>query len=163
MASFLTRHVAHMKNDVVAEIQRMLRGLKQGVLGERPRLMNQRQDRSLAFVQGNAEDTQLPGSSYDLVTIMFGMHEIPSAARVKILQEAERLVKVDGVVAIIDISHHYKASESMLRGEPYVLEYQKHFDDQIRELDGSLLFTGYHAVVPKHVDMWILKRTSSTI
>jgi len=117
----------------------------------------------LAFVQGNAEDTQLPGSSYDLVTIMFAMHEIPSAARVKILQEAERLVKVDGVVAIIDISRHYKASESMLRGEPYILEYQKHFDNQIRELDGSLLFTGYHAVVPKHVDMWILKRTSPTI
>lgn len=71
------------------------------------------------FSQANAENTQLPSRSFDLVTIMYAFHEAPKQGREKILKEAHRLLQPGGTLAVIDICTDYKPSKSMLAGEPY--------------------------------------------
>jgi ubiquinone/menaquinone biosynthesis C-methylase UbiE len=71
------------------------------------------------FKIGNAENTLLPGRSFDLVTIMYAFHEAPREGRERILQEAYRLLQPGGMLAVIDISTEYTPSSGMLVGEPY--------------------------------------------
>ena len=71
------------------------------------------------FSQANAESTQLPSRSFDLVTVMYAFHEAPKSGREKILNEARRLLQPGGTLAIVDICSEYKPSMSMLSGEPY--------------------------------------------
>ncbi len=71
------------------------------------------------FARGNAEQTDFPGQSFDLVTVMYAFHEAPRAGRERILQEAYRVLQPGGTLAVVDISTDYKPSKSMLAGEPY--------------------------------------------
>eukprot|EP00429_Kryptoperidinium_foliaceum_P086110 CAMPEP_0176191890 /NCGR_PEP_ID=MMETSP0121_2-20121125/4690_1 /TAXON_ID=160619 /ORGANISM="Kryptoperidinium foliaceum, Strain CCMP 1326" /LENGTH=310 /DNA_ID=CAMNT_0017530563 /DNA_START=203 /DNA_END=1132 /DNA_ORIENTATION=- len=105
------------------------------------------------FSQANAENTQLPSRSFDLVTIMYAFHEAPKQGREKILKEAHRLLQPGGTLAVIDICTDYKPSKSMLAGEPYVLEYQKNIHKQLRSFHGFARVT-YKTIVPNHVGMW---------
>lgn len=113
---------------------------------------------NVKFIKANAEDTRLPDRSFDLVTVMYAFHEAPKPGRERILAEARRLLQPGGVLAVIDISTDYEPSESMLKGEPYVLEYQKNIHNQLRSIKGFLR-PQYKAVVPGHVGMWLMKRS----
>ena len=109
-----------------------------------------------AYQLGNAEMTGLPGQSLDLVTIMYGFHEVPREGRNRIIREARRLLKKGGHIAIIDICPTYTPSPHMLAGEPFVIEYQKNIDEQLASLPGLNLFKR-RTVVPGHVNMWLLE------
>jgi len=109
------------------------------------------------YARGNAERTILPKHSFDLVTIMYGFHEIPHLARYRILKEARRLLKHDGYLAVIDISPDYTPSKTMLAGEPYVQEYQKNIMKQMQKVTG-FSERSFEQVVPGHVGVWLLKR-----
>ena len=72
------------------------------------------------FVKGNAE-TYGEDKSFDVVTCFFATHEMPRAARMKVLANAKRIARKK--VIFVDIDPKYEPSEGMLSGEPYVLEY----------------------------------------
>lgn len=112
----------------------------------------------LAFSPANAEDTKLPGHSFDLVTIMFAFHEVPKAGRTKILREARRLLHPGGTLAVVDIATDFKPSVSMLSGEPYVTEYQKNIHRQLSQVKG-FMHREFTTLIPGHVGMWTLKRS----
>jgi ubiquinone/menaquinone biosynthesis C-methylase UbiE len=76
------------------------------------------------------------------------------------LAEVRRLLSPGGTLAIIDISSEYTPSETMLMGEPYVLEYQQNIHRQLNEITG-FRSTKYTNVVPGHVGMWTLKRSET--
>jgi ubiquinone/menaquinone biosynthesis C-methylase UbiE len=49
-----------------------------------------------------AENTKLPNNSFDLVTLQFVTHELPITASTAIFQEAYRLVRPGGAIALVD-------------------------------------------------------------
>ena len=83
------------------------------------------------FVKGNAETWGEP-DSFDVVTCMFATHEMPRAARRRVVNNAKRIARKR--VIFVDIDPNYTPSEAMLSGEPYVLEYQKNVDADFRML-----------------------------
>lgn len=105
MATFLSKHLSMVK----PLVQKLL--------------TNQTQDMvctgATTFSKANAENTELPSRSFDLVTVMYAFHEAPKQGREKILMEAHRLLQPGGTLAVIDICTSYVPSKSMLAGEPY--------------------------------------------
>jgi ubiquinone/menaquinone biosynthesis C-methylase UbiE len=112
------------------------------------------------FMNANAEDTELQPKSFDLVTIMYAFHEAPKAGRQRMLHEARRLLAPGGTLAIVDISEDYTPSESMLAGEPYIIEYQKNIHRQLNSLKGFCQQPVYQTLVPGRAGIWLLKRSS---
>ena len=121
------------------------------------KLYSIKQQHTSYYVRGNGEKTLFPDETFDIVTIMYAFHECPKFGRTKILREARRLLKKDGRMVIVDISPCYEPSPQMLSGEPYVLEFQKNIQKQIKTIRG-LKEELYSIIIPKHVAMWILKR-----
>ena len=76
-------------------------------------------------MKGNAE-TFGKFNQFDVVTCMFATHEMPRNARMKVLANAKRIAKKK--VIFVDIDPNYTPSETMLSGEPYVLEYKRNID-----------------------------------
>lgn len=109
------------------------------------------------FTKSNAEHTPFDAHSFDLVTIMYALHEAPKIGREHMFSEARRLLSKGGTLALIDISPDYKPSETMLEGEPYMIEYQKNIKRQLRSLRGFSRAV-YKTLVPGHVGLWVLKR-----
>merc|ERR1712124_239530 len=106
---------------------------------------------SVEYVLSNAGKTKLPAGSFDLVTVMFVLHEAPFLGRYRILREARRLLREGGTLAVGDISSEYRPSRTMLAGEPYVVEYQKNIDRQLRPFRGfptSGLRTSFPVTLP---------------
>ena len=54
------------------------------------------------WIHANAEDTGMPDNSFDVVTLQFVIHELPRQATIKIFQEARRLLRSGGCLAIVD-------------------------------------------------------------
>jgi SAM-dependent methyltransferase len=54
------------------------------------------------WIHARAEDTGLPDGSFDLVTLQFVTHELPRTAAQEIFQEALRLLRPGGCLAIVD-------------------------------------------------------------
>mmetsp|Transcript_18159 Transcript_18159/g.32834 ORF Transcript_18159/g.32834 Transcript_18159/m.32834 type:complete len:192 (+) Transcript_18159:145-720(+) len=104
---------------------------------------------------GNAENTELPHASFDLVTIMYGFHEVPQEGRSRIINEARRLLREGGHLVIVDICPTYDPSPHMLAGEPFVLEFQQNIDSQLASFPGFTL-SKRKVVVPGHVNLWLL-------
>jgi len=113
--------------------------------------------RRAKYAKHNAERTNFPNETFDLVTIFYAFHEAPSEGRNKILREARRVLRAGGTLAVIDISPDYSPSSMMLSGEPYVLEYQKNINHQLRTFRG-FSNVRFKSVVDNHVGMWTLKR-----
>lgn len=83
--------------------------------------------RGCTFVRGNAEN--FGGTdSYDVCTVCFALHEMPSPARVAVMRNAVRVAKKR--VIFCDIAHDYVSSVFMRTGEPYLLDYQKNILDE---------------------------------
>jgi ubiquinone/menaquinone biosynthesis C-methylase UbiE len=75
-------------------------------------MANSKKDkRPIFFTRGNAEDTKLPGNSFDLITIMYAFHEVPKSSRAKILTEAHRLLRPKGTLAIVDTITSFEPSK----------------------------------------------------
>jgi SAM-dependent methyltransferase len=98
------------------------------------------------YIFGNAE-TFGDTNSYDVVTCMFALHEIPEEGHINIINNAIRISKKK--IIFVDISTNYKPSNLMLSGEPYVIEYINNIDS---------LFDRYsfrkENLIKGHVDMW---------
>mmetsp|Transcript_2962 Transcript_2962/g.8617 ORF Transcript_2962/g.8617 Transcript_2962/m.8617 type:complete len:266 (-) Transcript_2962:447-1244(-) len=106
------------------------------------------------FVKGNAE-TFGEDASTDMVTVMFGFHEMPREARRKVLRNAARIARKE--VIIVDIDPDFTPSDVMLSGEPYVLEYLRNVDEDISEVARNRAWKSARVnVVPGHVIMWRL-------
>jgi ubiquinone/menaquinone biosynthesis C-methylase UbiE len=81
---------------------------------------------NIQLCQGNAEHTDFPAASFDLVTASLLLHETPPAVSGRILHECFRLLKAGGEVLILD------GNQSTLRWadwlteifeEPYIKDY----------------------------------------
>jgi ubiquinone/menaquinone biosynthesis C-methylase UbiE len=160
MAKFLTRHLSFVKplfGQLSVDVS-----VGYTVLKEQGKKIKKAANEAAEFVKANAEDTKFPDQSFDLVTVMYAFHEAPKLGREKILKEARRLLQPGGTLAVIDISTDYKPSSTMLKGEPYVLEYQKNIHHQLESLKGFLR-PEYKTLVPGHVGMWILRRSPNAV
>jgi ubiquinone/menaquinone biosynthesis C-methylase UbiE len=70
------------------------------------------------WVHAAGENTGLPAHSYDLISLFLICHELPQTATREIFQEAKRLLKPGGHLAIMDMN---PASEIYSQMAPYIL------------------------------------------
>jgi ubiquinone/menaquinone biosynthesis C-methylase UbiE len=73
---------------------------------------------NIHWLHAAAEETPLPRASFDLVSVCLVYHELPQTAAIAILQEARRLLKPNGHLAIMDMNPH---SEIYAKMPPYIL------------------------------------------
>lgn len=108
----------------------------------------------VTFAIGDAE-TWGEDDEYDAATISFVLHEAPRDARRRLLRNAAR-ISTD-LVCVMDICPTYTPSDAMLWGEPYLLEYQRRVDADMRCVARATGRThARHIVVPGHVVLWLL-------
>lgn len=165
MAGFLSKHLSFFQSIAAAIAKRWSTTL--AAMKEQGSKMKKAAEiasvcTTARFLNANAEATQLPEKFYDLVTVMYAFHEAPLEGREHILAEARRILKPGGHLAVVDITTDYTPSESMLSGEPYVLEYQRTIHNQIRHFKGFFR-SEYETLVPGHVGMWLLKRSPNAV
>jgi len=111
---------------------------------------------AVKFERGNAE-TYGRDLQFDATTVVFVMHEAPSEGRLAILANAMRISKRQ--VVVMDICPTYRPSRSMLAGEPYLLTYAAHFDEEIEALAFGFDWRFERSVVvDSHVVRWTLHR-----
>jgi SAM-dependent methyltransferase len=96
------------------------------------------------FEYGHAEYYE-PEKTFDVVTSMFLMHEVPQFARKRIINNACSIATE--TVVILDIAPEYKPSKLMLAGEPYLPDYLKNIRSDLEDFKEEVL-------VPGHVHMW---------
>jgi ubiquinone/menaquinone biosynthesis C-methylase UbiE len=111
MANFLTNHLGFFKP--IAKFFANLKQVRASPVNTKKGVCRP------VFAKTNAEQTEFPGQSFDLVTIMYAFHEAPKEGRDRILQEAYRVLQPGGTLAVVDICTDYTPSDSMLAGEPY--------------------------------------------
>jgi ubiquinone/menaquinone biosynthesis C-methylase UbiE len=103
---------------------------------------------NIKWVHAAAEQTDLPAASYDLVSLFLICHELPQTASLEIFQEARRLLKPGGHIAIMDMN---PASEIYSQMPPYILTLLKSTEpylDQYFSLDIDLALqtTGFESI-----------------
>ena len=110
----------------------------------------------LNFVHGNAE-TWGADDAYDVATCYFATHEMPRKARHKVLRNMLRIAKK---CIVVDISPTYKPSQMMLQGEPYILEYLKHMDEDVMRVAQKTSATELRreVLIPNHAVLWSIAR-----
>lgn len=106
------------------------------------------------YIQADAEKIPFRRNSFDLVFIMYIFHETSYLAREKILREAKRVLKPEGILAIVDISRDYETPSPSLLGNTYLQEYQQNFKVQLSELSGMIALAE-GIVVPEHVVLYV--------
>lgn len=106
-----------------------------------------------SVVLANAEDVYIPR---DIVTCMFGLHEIPREGRFKVIRNA--IKNSNKRTVFVDIHETYKPSKHMLMGEPYLFDYLSNTKiDMVGiclELNKKLK---YEEIIPGHVQAWIIE------
>lgn len=65
------------------------------------------------WIHAQGEDTGLPESSYDLVTLQFVIHELPHQVTQAIFQEILRLLRPGGYLAIVDNNPQSKVIQNL--------------------------------------------------
>jgi ubiquinone/menaquinone biosynthesis C-methylase UbiE len=100
---------------------------------------------SIQWVHATAEDTPFADGSFDLVSIFLMCHELPQSATQSILQEARRLLKPGGYLAIMDMN---PASEIFRQLPPYVFTLLKstepYLDDYFTlDLEQAIINEGF--------------------
>jgi ubiquinone/menaquinone biosynthesis C-methylase UbiE len=103
---------------------------------------------NIKWVHASAEQTNLPAASYDLVSLFLICHELPQTATLEIFQEARRLLKPGGHIAIMDMN---PISEIYSQMPPYILTLLKSTEpylDQYFSLDIDLALqtTGFESI-----------------
>lgn len=76
------------------------------------------QGRSVRWIHAAAEATGLADASFDLVSTFLMCHELPQAATVQIFQEARRLMRPGGHLAVMDMNPQSEVHANM---PPYIL------------------------------------------
>jgi SAM-dependent methyltransferase len=69
---------------------------------------------------------------FDIVSIMFAFHEIPTYLHRDIIRNAIRVARRK--VVVIDISNKYKPHNHMLSNEPYILDYLNNFENVMNNI-----------------------------
>ncbi len=82
------------------------------------------------FAQQNAEQTDFPDHSFDLVVSHILMHEVPNAAKQRIFKESYRLLKAGGIMVHLDsllflsppnpAARYFRDTEVYYNSEPFV-------------------------------------------
>ena len=90
----------------------------------------QNQDRNINWVHAAGEATGLPSASYDLISLFLICHELPQIATRQIFQEAKRLLKPSGQIAIMDMNPQ---SEIYSQMAPYILTLLKSTEPYLDE------------------------------
>ena len=125
---------------------------------------------SLHFLHANAEDVPLDDESFDIITCQFLFHEVPYWNQLEILKEAHRLLKVGGVLAILDLNPYdlrSRLENSQFRlwafesTEPHIFDYyQNNMKRTVQEC-------GFESVVQMKNDpmnmLWMGKKTGVRI
>ena len=106
------------------------------------------------FHVANAEDFG-SDDTYDVATLMFGLHEMPREARLTVIANAMRIAMC---VVIVDIAAHYQPSKTMLSGEPYLPNYLEHIHSDVEASASDTWDISYAQLAPTLV-MWNLTRT----
>lgn len=104
---------------------------------------------------GDAEKTEFPDASFDLITICLLFHETPPAVTQKILNECFRLLKVGGEVLILDGSQKTLRHLDWLNNifeEPYIREFAA------GNLDAWMGKAGFEAVQTD--DLWLIHQVT---
>lgn len=57
----------------------------------------------IKYLHQNIENTTLNSNSYDMITCMFVLHEVPEDISQKIIKEAHRMLKPNGVFVVVDL------------------------------------------------------------
>ena len=78
----------------------------------------QKQSQQINWVHAAGESTGLPAHSFDLVSLFLICHELPQTATREIFQEAKRLLKPGGQIAIMDMNPE---SDIYAQMAPYIL------------------------------------------
>jgi ubiquinone/menaquinone biosynthesis C-methylase UbiE len=84
----------------------------------RARHRARQQHHSIRWLHAPAEQTGLPNASFDLVSACLVFHELPCPAAVEILQEARRVLRPGGHLAIMEMN---PKSEVYAQIPPYIL------------------------------------------
>ena len=103
------------------------------------------------FYFGNAE-TFRPNKPIDIVTCMFGFHEMPQEAQIRVINNALFLAKEEFI--IVDIAPNYKNKnppQVMLNGEPYLMDY-------LHNIESILYDFEEYIYIPNHVHIWKYKK-----
>ncbi len=76
---------------------------------------------------------------------MFGFHEMPVKGRERVIRNMIRLASKKAV--IVDIDPSYVPGKEMLSGEPYILDYLTHIEDELIEWKGM-------SFLENHIRLW---------
>lgn len=100
---------------------------------------------SPTWVHAAAESTGLLSASFDLVSACLMFHELPRVAAIEILQEAKRLLRPGGHLAIMDMN---PKSEIYAKMPPYILTLLKstepYMDDYFTfDIEGAIVESGF--------------------
>ncbi|MBE9191689.1 class I SAM-dependent methyltransferase [Gloeocapsopsis crepidinum LEGE 06123] len=117
----------------------------------------QQQNTQVNWVHAAAESTGLISASFDLVSIFLMCHELPQAATRQIFQEARRLLRPNGYLAIMDMNPQ---SEIYAKMPPYILTLLKSTEPYLDEyfaldIEETLMAAGFQDVMiapntPRH-------------
>jgi ubiquinone/menaquinone biosynthesis C-methylase UbiE len=82
------------------------------------------------WVHAKAESTGLPSGSFDLISLCLICHELPQSPTREILQEARRLLRPGGHLAIMDMN---PKSEMFKKMPPYIFTLLKSTEPYLDE------------------------------
>ena len=91
---------------------------------------SEQRNAQINWVHAAAEATGLPDESFDLVSIFLMCHELPQAATRQIFQQARRLLRPNGYLAIMDMNPQ---SEIYAKMPPYILTLLKSTEPYLDE------------------------------
>lgn len=106
-------------------------------------------DQQTSWVHATAEQTGLPSNSFDLVSIFLMCHELPQGATLEIFQEAKRLLRPQGHLAIMDMNPQSTIYAQM---PPYIFTLLKSTEPYLDEyfsldITETLIKAGFQAPV----------------
>jgi ubiquinone/menaquinone biosynthesis C-methylase UbiE len=106
-------------------------------------------DQQTEWVHAAAEQTGLPSGSFDLVSIFLMCHELPQSATLEIFQEARRLLRPQGHLAIMDMNPQSTIYAQM---PPYIFTLLKSTEPYLDEyfsldITETLVKAGFQAPV----------------
>ena len=91
------------------------------------------------FVQGDATRLPWPDSDFDASCISFGLHEMPSEVRTRVLGELSRVTRPDGKVVVVDYALPESRPFAWLAVHMISLYERDHYADFVRSDLGAAL------------------------